>query len=106
MSGNTFLTEMGKRISDQRKKSGLTQEQVSEKINISIQSLSCIELGKKAIRPENLRNLCEALNVSADYILTGKRSEKQLSSIVKKLSLLSEEDFKIAENIINRLSKD
>ena len=92
---------MGNRISKQRKSLNLTQEQVAEAMNISIQSLSCIELGKKAIRPENLVNLCAVLNVSTDYILTGKMTENQLNGITKKLSVLQDEDYKMIEMLIN-----
>lgn len=103
--GNTeFTIEMGKRIQKQRKAMGLTQEQVAEKMNLSVQSLSCIELGKKAIRPENLCNLCNILNVSADYILMGKKSETQLKGISQKLSTMSDDDLIIIEKLINRLT--
>lgn len=105
MNNNRFLIEMGNRISKQRKSLNMTQEQVAEAINISIQSLSCIELGKKAIRPENLHNLCATLNVSADYILTGKKTEKQLEGILKKISTLQEDDYKVIETLIDHLLK-
>ena len=78
----------------------MTQEQVAEAMNISIQSLSCIELGKKAIRPENLYNLCIALDVSADYVLMGEKSAKQLEGVSKKLSVLKEDDYRIIESLI------
>ena len=105
MNNNRFLIEMGNRIAKQRKTLNMTQEQVAEAMNISIQSLSCIELGKKAIRPENLCNLCSVLNVSADYILTGKKSDKQLAGITKKLAILDEDDYKVIENLIDHLLK-
>lgn len=105
MGNNQFLIEMGNRISKQRKDLQMTQEQVAEAMNISIQSLSCIELGKKAIRPENLFNLCSVLNVSADYILMGKKSKEQLTGITKKLSNLKEDDYKIIETLIEHLNK-
>ena len=83
----------------------MTQEQVAEEMNISIQSLSCIELGKKAIRPENLYNLCIALDVSADYILMGEKSAKQMEGISKKLSSLKEDDYQIIESLIDHFLK-
>ena len=103
MSENTFLVEMGNRISKQRKSLNMTQEQVAEAMNISTQSLSCIELGKKAIRPENLYNLCNILNVSADYILMGKKSVVQLEGVTKKLALLNDNDYQLIEYIIEHL---
>lgn len=105
MNNNQFLIDMGNRISKRRKQLNMTQEQVAEAMNLSIQSLSCIELGKKAIRPENLYNLCVALNVSADYILMGKRTTNQLEGISKKIATLKDDDFQIVENIIDHLIK-
>ena len=95
---------MGMRISGRRKELNLTQEKLSERMGVSLQTISCIELGKKAIRPENLANLCLHLNVSADYILYGKRDEQQMLDIVSKLSTLSSEEYNIVENLVTFLS--
>lgn len=102
---NNFLSDMGMRISERRKELNLTQEKLAEKMGVSLQTISCIELGKKAIRPENLANLCLHLNVSADYILYGKRSEQQMIDIVSKLSSLSAEEYNIVETLVTFLSK-
>ena len=98
-----FLVEMGERISKRRKELNLTQEQLAESINLSLQSISCIELGKKAIRPQNLVNLCKTINVSTDYILTGKKESNQLDGILKKLALLNDNDYNMIENLIDHL---
>lgn len=98
-----FLIEMGTRISKRRKELQLTQEQLAEGMDLSLQSISCIELGKKAIRPENLLNLCRCLNVSADYILTGVKSTHQLEGIFLKLSTMPEDDYKLVETLIDHL---
>lgn len=100
-----FLIEMGQRVARRRKELHLTQEQVAEQVNLSIQSISCVELGKKAIRPENLVNLCRVLNISCDYILTGEISNEQLSGILQKLTDLNDDDYKMVDNLITRLNK-
>ena len=104
MGGNQFLIEMGKRIAERRKKLHKTQEQVAEEMQISSQSLSCIELGKKAIRPDNLVKLCIALDTTADYVLTGTRPDKELNAICKILSKLPAEEYKMVEDLIYRLN--
>ena len=78
MGNDSFLINMGIRIAGRRKDLHLTQEQLAEKMGVSLQTVSCIELGKKAIRPQNLANLCVHLEVTADYILYGKRNEEQM----------------------------
>ena len=95
---------MGMRISGRRKELNLTQEKLAERMGVSLQTISCIELGKKAIRPENLANLCLHLNVSADYVLYGRRDEQQMLDIVSKLSTLSSEEYNIVENLVTFLS--
>ena len=103
MGNDTFLTKMGTRIAQRRKELHLTQEQLAEKMGVSLQTVSCIELGKKAVRPENLANLCSYLNVSADYILYGKRSEQQTSDTVAKLSALDKEAYTTVQSLIDLL---
>ena len=105
MGNDVFLVNMGVRIAQRRKELHLTQEQLAEKVGLSLQSISCIELGKKAIRPENLANLCSHLGVTADYILYGKRNEQQMSDVVSKLSALAPRAFRTVQTLIELLSE-
>ncbi len=104
MGNEAFLTEMGSRIAGRRKQLRLTQEQLAEMMDVSLQTVSCIELGKKAIRPENLANLCNALDTTADYILYGRRDESQMSDLVKKLSGLTPEEYEIVRGLEEHFS--
>ncbi len=104
MSNDAFLTNMGMRIAQRRKELHFTQEQLAEKIGLSLQSVSCIELGKKAVRPENLAKLCFHLDTTADYILCGKRNEQQMNEITTKLSKLDPEAYKAVQMMIDLLS--
>ena len=105
MGNDVFLVNMGVRIALRRKELHLTQEQLAEKMGLSLQSISCIELGKKAIRPENLANLCSHLGVTADYILYGKRNEQQMNDTVTKLSSLPPRAFQTVQALIDLLSE-
>ena len=100
---STFLTDMGNRIAQRRKELHLTQEELSEMIGVSSQTISCIELGKKAARPENLARICTQLDVSADYILYGKRSIKQMDDLIDKMAKLSQEDYHSLQLLVDRL---
>ena len=103
MANDAFLSSMGQRIAQRRKELHLTQEQLAEKMGVSLQTVSCIELGKKAIRPENLVNLCFHLDVTTDFILCGKRNEAQMGEISKKLSELPAADFRVVKELIDLL---
>ena len=105
MDKNSFLIDMGARIVKRRKELGMTQEQLAEQIGVSIQSVSCIENARKAVRPENLSRICDALDISADYILRGKNTYKELEGILKKFESMSEEDYIMVENIVDRLNR-
>jgi len=60
---------VGKRIKEVRERCGLTQEELSEEIDISSSHMSVIERGKKGPRLETLVNIANALGVSADELL-------------------------------------
>ena len=95
-----FLVDMGIRIAQRRKALHMTQEQLADKMGVSLQTVSCIELGKKAIRPENLANLCLYLDVTADYILYGKRSEHQMNSLLEKIASLTPDEYQAVRSIV------
>ena len=105
MSGDFFLIDMGKRIAEQRKSLKMTQEMVAEAVGMSLQSISCIELGKKAIRPENLVKLCKALDTNPDFILTGRRERKETEELWSELASLPMEDYLLVKQIIQRLNR-
>lgn len=92
---------MGKRLSQRRKQLDLTQEQLAEKMDVSIQMISNMELGKKAIRPENLLKVCKILDISSDYVLTGEKGEKETTDIFVKINRLSDKELEIIETLIN-----
>ena len=96
-----FLSEIGKRIEERRKKLGLTQENLAEKSNVTTQFVSYAESGKRAMRPENLLKVAEALNVSTDYILTGRIIDKDLLLLSNKLQQLTPTQIRLIESIID-----
>ena len=105
MGNDVFLVNMGLRIAQRRKELHWTQEQLAEKMGVSLQTVSNIELGKKAVRPENLANLCMHLDISADYILYGKRNEQQISDTVTKLAALDSDAYHTVQNLIDLLHR-
>lgn len=75
--------EMGSRIRECRKRAQLSQEQLAEMMNVTPQMISNAENGAKGIRPENIIKFCEALNISCDYLLTGKGGHTDYDAIKK-----------------------
>lgn len=95
------LSEIGKRIQNRRKQLNLTQEQIAEKMNVSIQMVSNLERGNKAIRIDNLIKLSQILNVSTDYILTGKETSNDIGELAIQISKLSDKERKMIEMLID-----
>ena len=94
------LKAIGERISKRRKQLGYTQEQIADIMEVSIQMISNLERGNKAIKIENLIKISEILGVSTDYILTGKHSDKDINTIINRISQLSDDDYKMIDMLI------
>lgn len=60
---------LGEKILDLRKKNGLSQEQLGDKVNVTRQTISNWELGETSPNPEQLKLLSKALNISIDELL-------------------------------------
>ncbi|MCM1258582.1 MAG: helix-turn-helix domain-containing protein [Roseburia sp.] len=97
-----YLEEVGKRIMERRKKLGMTQEMLGEKSELTTQFVSYAEGGKRAMRPENLMKIANALGVSCDYLLTGDIIDKDKLLLSEKLDKLTPEEVRIVENVIDQ----
>ena len=70
---------LGKRISEQRKIKGLTQEDLAEKLNISAQAVSKWENDQSCPDISILPELSKILGISIDELLTGEKSTPSVS---------------------------
>ena len=90
---NDVLSNMGRRISAIRKINGMTQEQLADRAGVAAQTISAAELGKKALRPENIIKLSQALQVSIDYLLTGNRNATDYALLNGKLASVDHKKY-------------
>ena len=84
---------LGQNILKMRKKSGLSQEELGEKVNVTRQTISNWELDETQPNPDQLKGLSKALNISVDDLIENdiqnvmlskiKLTEKQTRSIKK-----------------------
>ena len=96
------LKEIGMRICERRRQLNITQEQLAEKMEVSVQMISNLERGNKAIRIDNLIKIGKILNLSTDYILTGDVAANA-TDLSDKISKLSPEDFAYIEETVDFL---
>ena len=96
---NELLKEMGQRILERRKQLNMTQETLANLTHLTSQTISYAEMGQKAMRPETMLKICEALGISADYLLRGKILEADTS--LQKISTLTPSQYRHLEQIID-----
>lgn len=94
------LKEIGARIAKLRKQKGLTQEYLAEKMDVSIQMISNLERGNKAIKIDNLIKLSKILGVSTDYILTGGSPVAEQQSPLNGFWSLTDKDRRMIEHLV------
>lgn len=65
---NNILVPIGKRISEIRRSHNVTQEKLSDMLNISPKHISHTECGTSCLSLKNLIEFCKIFNCSLDYI--------------------------------------
>lgn len=71
---NNYKIDFGKRLKKERKLRKLTQEQMAEKLDISLKHYGAVERGLTGLSTENLIHLSDILGLSLDYLLKGENS--------------------------------
>lgn len=95
--------QIGQRIATRRKELGWTQEEAAEKAGLSQQFFACAERGIKGKSAESILKVCTALNVSADYLLTGILTKEESDSFLHLLDLMNEKRRHAAKEILKNL---
>ena len=83
---------IGSRIKQARLAKNMTQEDLADKIDISVAFLSRVERGNSHINLKRLNQLCGLLDVSESYLLNGASSssenylDKEFTDLIKSVS--------------------
>ena len=83
---------IGSRIKQARLAKNMTQEDLADKIDISVAFLSRVERGNSHINLKRLNQLCDLLDVSEGYLLSGASSssenylDKEFTDLIKSVS--------------------
>ena len=105
-SKNSQLSkQVGLTIAKYRQQSGLTQNEVAEKLNIGYEAVSRMERGIVMPTVERLVELAEIFDCEAADLLTqsSNRIEDQSAQIKSLLSVLGEQDRLLLLDIITKL---
>ena len=96
--------QIGEQVRIAREQAKLTQEQFSERIDVSPQYISDLERGVDGISIPALKRACVALGVSSDQIIFGAVTENRNIAIEKRCANLSEEAFNSLLHIVDTYS--
>ena len=90
--------KLGKRIQELRKSKNITQEQLTEMINMDITSLSKIETGRNYPQPDTLEKICQVLGLNIEVLFNFDEkfsNESYLDAINKNLEFLKDDNKKL-----------
>lgn len=91
---------VGLRIREVRESFRLSREKFSEKCDISPSFLADIERGNKSLTAKTIYKICDACNVSADYIVSGHKSGFDKDLAIEMLDHYSDEQLEHITNIL------
>lgn len=104
--------EIGKRIKYYRKQCGLTQEQISEKVDLSTTYISAVERGLYSISLNKLVDILNCLGCSADDVFGDVlvcRNKYKASELSEKIEKLPKDEqvriLEVLETLINTAKK-
>lgn len=112
MKKDPTITDFGKRLSDLRKASGMTQQQLGDMIGVSKRVIAYYE-GETKYPPAHLIvPIAQALNITTDELLGVKKVihtvDPQLAAVWRKLKILetfSEKDRKSVIQMVNVIAE-
>ena len=99
----TLYKESGERILLLRIMRGYTREALAEMASISPKFLYEIETGKKGFSAIVLYNICKALKVDCDYILTGKEKVDCDQKLMEVLQLFNQSQTECISIILKQI---
>jgi transcriptional regulator with XRE-family HTH domain len=78
VKGGYPLNKLADNLKSSRNKAGLTQEQVANKLGLSIGTISGYERGYRRPDPDILKKLADLYNVATDFLL-GREPKEQMA---------------------------
>ncbi len=107
-------TSIGLRIAKLRKEHGMTQEQLAERLDISIKHCSSVERGLSSLSLEKLIDVSSLFDVSLDYLIKGNSASNDSikhiwtnlpQSIVSIMTSQNEDEIKLLTEYMHFYSR-
>ena len=81
----TYLEQVGERFKQMRNRNYLSRKELAERTDVHISEINKLERGKEAIGIEDAVKLCNELDCSIEYILTGDLGVTELAKLNQKI---------------------
>lgn len=95
-----MFEQLGLRIREKRDFLKISREAFSEIIGITADFLAQIESGKRGMSLATFYKICKALNVSSDYLLTGKETKNDITEISEALRNIDPRYMPYVEDVL------
>ena len=95
---------IGRRIRTARTEQRLTQEELADKIDVSVAFMSRVERGSGKINLKRLTQIAEILNVSPGYLLTGSNTASK-DYLIKNFTRVLEKCSRQQQRLIYAISE-
>lgn len=90
---DTLYQSIGKRIRQLRKAHKITQEKLSEELDITIKHISSVERGVSSLSLEKMIDASQILDCTLDYLILGEDYNSPLNKLPKTiLNILKSDD--------------
>ena len=105
MKEEQLKKQFGQRVRLIRKSQNLTQEKLSEMIDLDPQHFCKMENGTHFPSPKNLVKIADALNVEVQDLFAFNSSNKTLEKIIIEIKNLTPKELDFLQTILNALNK-
>ena len=93
--------QIGSRVKTARETMRYTQENLAERIDVSVQYISDLERGVVGASLPTIIKLCQVLHTSSDFLLMGKEGENAVDHLTEKLRHISPKQLELVERGIS-----
>lgn len=103
---NKVFQIIGNNIKTLRLSKGMTQEQLAEKLDHSVNFVSLIELGKSGMSVITMLDICNILDIDVNCIFKGLldyRIKNRDQKLIDNILILSNDDREIVEKLVEHL---
>ncbi len=100
---------IAERIRLTRQQKNMSQKELADKSGVNLKSLSRYELGSSMLPADVLKNLAQALGVSADYLLDEKAVSVKDKELLKKFEIIQDlqgDTKKLVDNFLDMIIRD